>query len=70
MSQKSIEIQDVINMNYRVLTLLGIATSLIADCRNDSPNNKKYKFDWFMDAINDVVYLNKPLPPLPEKEYL
>lgn len=62
--------QNVVNMNYRVLTLLGMVTSILIDCKNSQPRSEHYKFDWFLDALNAVVYENKPIPPLPEKEYL
>lgn len=67
---KEINIETVINMNYRVLTLLGMVTALLMDCKNGRPRSEHYKFDWFMDALNEVVYKNNPIPPLPEKELL
>lgn len=66
---KEIDVQDIINMNYRVLTLLGMVTSLLIDCKNGRPRSDHYKFDWFLDALNAVVYEKKPIPDLPVKEY-
>lgn len=65
-----IEVQQVIDMNYRVLTLLGMVTSLLIDCKNGRPRSDHYKFDWFIDALNAVVYEHKPIPPLPDKDFL
>lgn len=63
---KEIDIQDIINMNYRVLTLLGIATSMIMDYHKSKvyhdQGNKCY---WWISAIQSVVYENKTLPPMP-----
>lgn len=67
---KELDINQIINMNYRVLTLLGMVTSLLIDYKNQKPHSEHYKYDWFMDAMNAVVYENKPIPPLPEKTFL
>lgn len=66
---KEIDVQDIINMNYRILTLLGMVTSLLVDCKNSRPRSEHYKFDWFLDSLNAVVYENKSILPLPEREY-
>ena len=63
---KEINIQEVLHMNYRALTLLGIATSMLSDYRGELPS--RCNFDWFMNAINEVVYKNNPLPPFPEAD--
>lgn len=60
----------ICNMNYRVLTLLGMVTALLIDCKNSQPRSEHYKFDWFLDSLNAVVYENKPIPPLPVKGLL
>lgn len=67
---KELDMQNILDMNYRVLTLLGMVTSLLIDCKNGRPRSDHYKFDWFLQALNDVVYHNKPIPPLPERELL
>ncbi len=67
---KEIDIENIINMNYRVLTLLGMVTSLLIDCKASRPRSEHYKFDWFLNCLNAVVYENKPIPPLPEKDLL
>ena len=62
---KELDIDNLINMNYRVLTLLGIATSIIMDYEKLAYHDNSAKCKWFMEAISDVVYRNKPIPPLP-----
>ena len=64
---KEIDIQEIINMNYKALTLLGMASSLLLECKNGRPRAEHYKFDWFLNALNAVVYQNKPIPEFPEK---
>lgn len=65
---KKIDIENIMNINYRALTLLGMATSIIMEYKSLSDyHDNSDKCDWFMKAIQDVVYLNKPIPPLPDK---
>lgn len=63
-------IQELVNFNARVLTLMGIMTSIMIDVSDKLPRSEKFKFDWIMDAINAVVYENKPIPPIPERVFL
>lgn len=58
------EINKLINCNQRLLILLGYATSMLFECEN---NINKKQFEWFKQAIENVVYLDKPLPPFPRK---
>lgn len=64
---KEIDIENIINMNYRVLTLLGIAASIIMDYKTlEAYHDNSYKCDWFIKAIQEVVYENKPIPEFPK----
>ncbi len=67
---KELDIQEIINMNYRALTLLGMVTSLLIECKTSQPRCNHHKFDWFLEALNNVVYKNEPIPPFPERELL
>lgn len=63
---KEIDIQELIDMNYRVLILLGIGTKMIMDYRKlEAYHDNSEDCDWWMQAIQAVVYENKPLPPMP-----
>jgi len=63
---KEIDIQELINVNYRLLTLLGFSASIVMDYAElETYHDNKDKCKWFIDAIQAVVYENKPLPPLP-----
>lgn len=63
---KEIDIQELINVNYRILLLLGYATSIVSDYqRLEAYHDDKEKCDWFFSAVQAVIYENKPLPPMP-----
>lgn len=46
----------------RLCVLLGVATALIY-----APKSCKVNEEWWTNAILEVVYKNKPVPPLPEE---
>lgn len=63
---KEISIQDLINTNYRILLLLGYATSIVSSYQKlEAYHDDSDHCKWFFDAIQAVVYENKPLPPMP-----
>lgn len=68
MNEKQLE--NIINMNYRALTLLGMATAIMSEVRNKISDSSCYNIDWFLDAVNDVIYKNQPIPPFPQKTLL
>lgn len=51
----------------RLLLILGFATSLILELRKYAPEDKEEDILWFIQAMENVVYQNKPLPPFPDK---
>ncbi len=59
------QIKNIIDTNFRILILLGYSTSLVMEYKNflvkESKEHKKC--EWFIQALNDVIYLQKPLPP-------
>jgi hypothetical protein len=68
--QKELDIQELINMNYRVLTILGYGMAVMFKMNDviEDFTGRKYDhqgFEWYKKAIEDVVYRNKPLPPMP-----
>lgn len=63
---KELEIKELIDANFRILLLLGYAASIVSDYqRLETYHDNSHKCRWFFDAIQAVVYENKPLPPLP-----
>lgn len=56
-------IKELIDTNYRLLLLLGYSTALVMDYKNlNTYHDNESKCNWFMQAVNNVVYLKKPLP--------
>jgi hypothetical protein len=60
------EIKRIINMNQRILLVMGVITSVILEVGKYVPEEKKEGIYWIIDAVENLVYLDKPLPPLPE----
>lgn len=58
------EIHKLVQMNQTLLFILGYATSFASELKLKTVEDKK-KYRWLMDAIDNVVYLDKPLPPRP-----
>ncbi len=65
---KETEIENIIGMNQKALMLLGYSSSLLMVNKNKMLARDKRKLEWLLKAIEDVVYHNKPVPPLPEKD--
>lgn len=61
-----IQIKELIDTNFRILLMLGYATSLIMSYEKlETYHDDSEKCKWFYDALQAVVYENKPLPPFP-----
>lgn len=61
-----INVQDLIDANFRILLLLGYATSIVGSYRRlEAYHDDEAQCKWFFDAVQAVVYENKPLPPMP-----
>ena len=58
---------NIVNMNYRALILLGMGTAIMMELRDKVPELNRIGIGWFLQAINDVVYRNKPIPEPPNK---
>lgn len=58
------EIEKLIHMNQRLNLILGYAMGFIK-----KPAIKEgevfLKYDWLVNAIENLLYLDKPLPPMP-----
>lgn len=61
------EIEKLVHMNQRLFLLLGYGSSFIHEFKEKICNNERGKkqYDWYMKAIENLVYLDKPLPPAP-----
>jgi len=66
MSNESVSTEDIVNMNYRLMLMLGYASALIFSYRSTpQAAADDEKIAWFMKAVENVFYLKKPLPPMP-----
>lgn len=66
------EIQKLIHMNQRLLLVLGYGSAIMCELMKEIGMRldpiEEYKnegYDWFIQAIDNLVYLNKPLPKMP-----
>jgi hypothetical protein len=64
MIDKDKEIEKLVHMNQRLLLIVGYAASFVCDTPIHN-NSDKLKYDWLMQAIENLVYLDKPLPRMP-----
>jgi hypothetical protein len=59
------EEKKLIYMNYRLLLILGYAMGFIFNDSKQYTDKEKEQYDWLNAAVQNVVYLDKPLPPMP-----
>lgn len=62
--EEILKLAKLVQMNQTLLYILGYATSFASELKLKTAEDKK-KYRWLMDAIDNVVYLDKPLPPKP-----
>mgnify|MGYP003657397974 CR=1 FL=1 len=58
-------VAKLIQMNQRLLLVMGYATSVILDLGKNVPEKDKQGVYWVIEAIENIVHLYKPLPPIP-----
>lgn len=58
------QIDYLIDKNNSLLLVMGVAVSVILDIQHHVPKKRK-DIKWIMDAIENIVYLDKPPPPFP-----
>lgn len=62
---KDTDVKELIDANFRILFLLGYATSIVMSYSKLEPyHDDSEKCKWLFDAIQAVVYENKSLPPM------
>lgn len=63
---KEEEIEKLIHMNQRLNLILGYAMGFIKPPMVQIPDDEVCaKYNWLIKAIENICYLDKPLPPLP-----
>ena len=58
-------VDKIIQMNQRLLLVMGYATSVILELGKYVSDEKKQGLYWVIEAVENIVYLDKPLPPMP-----
>lgn len=61
---KEEEIDKLIHMNSRLLLLLGYSLSFVTKTEHKSHEDES-KYQWLLKAVENIVYLDKPFPPMP-----
>lgn len=66
------QIEKLIHMKERLLLVLGYSAAVMCELMveigkrlNANEEYKNEKYQWVFDAIENLVYLEKPLPPMP-----
>lgn len=62
---KQEDIDKLISMNERLLLILGFSSCVMLELGKFVPHEKIDGISWVLEAIENVVYLDKPLPPFP-----
>ena len=59
------EQEYLIHMNQRLSLVLGYAMGFVFKHGKTLTGQEREKYDWLIKAVENLVYLNKPLPPMP-----
>ena len=64
---KTQDIKEIIDMNLKLLTIMGYMTSIIFELESlcEPPKRTQEQILWFKTAIENVVYKNIPAPRMP-----
>lgn len=74
---KEADIEKLVQMNQRLLLVLGYGTAVMGELMREvgmrldpTEEYKSEGYGWFLQAIENLVYLDKPLPPMPDRDLL
>ncbi len=59
------QIEKIMQMNLRLLYVMGYGTSIMLQLAQLLPNSERESVDWFIKAVENIVYFDGPPPPLP-----
>lgn len=59
------EIEKLIQMNNRICLILGYAMGFILPHSKTYEGLDKEKYKWLVKAVENLLYLDKPMPPMP-----
>lgn len=60
------EIERIININTRLLLIMGYTISTLLEIKDYIPKEKEKKINWIIHSVENIVYFDEPLPPIPE----
>lgn len=67
MTEISDEEKRLLHVNQRLNYLLGYATSFLSIHVNEFTVFEKLQYDWLMQAVENTIYLDKPLTAPPKR---
>jgi hypothetical protein len=57
--------EKLIHMNQRLNLILGYSMGFIVPYKKLFTDEDNQKYKWLLKAIENLIYLDKPLPPMP-----
>jgi len=60
-------VDRIIEANHRMMFVMRYAYTVLLELGKFVPEENKQGIYWVIEAIENIVYLNKPLPPLPQE---
>ena len=68
------KLMKLIDTNYKLLTILVFASAVMRELMNEigmrldqTEEYRNESYDWVFTAIENLIYLDKPIPPMPER---
>lgn len=61
--------ESLIQINNGLSYILGIATHILYSNKGRMDKHDREIVEWLDAAIENVIYLKKPIPPLPKMEF-
>lgn len=61
------QIDYVVEKQRNLLTILGVVSTVLIEMGGRMPQEQRPAVTWIMQALENVIYQNKPLPPFPER---
>jgi hypothetical protein len=66
---KEIDIDAIIAMNSRLLLVLGYGAAVMLEIGKYLSENMKDGMYWYLQAMENIVYTDKPLPTMPVRAF-
>lgn len=63
-SELSKKVEMVMDINQKLLFILGVATPLIINVTPYAKPSERQGIAWILQALDNVIYHDRPLPPM------